>query len=149
MKKNNVTRKELVISITEKLGVSQRNAAEIVDTVFATMKSTLINGESIKLVQFGSFIVRKKLPRRGRNSKTGESMTITKRQIARPNLNPFERWLNLRCLLYLSCWRTASLAYVFVPLDSKPHLLRCATRSSFFHPEKGTHCQSIRSFFEN
>jgi integration host factor subunit alpha len=81
MKKNNVTRKELAISITEKLGVSQRNAAEIVDTVFATMKSTLINGESIKLVQFGSFIVRKKLPRRGRNPKTGESMTITKRQM--------------------------------------------------------------------
>jgi len=45
------------------------------------MKSTLINGESIKLVQFGSLNVRDKSPRRGRNPKTGESMTITKRQM--------------------------------------------------------------------
>jgi integration host factor subunit alpha len=81
MKKNNVTRKELALSVTEKLGVSQRNSAQIVDTVFATMKSSLINGESIKLVQFGSLNVRDKSPRRGRNPKTGESMTITKRQM--------------------------------------------------------------------
>jgi integration host factor subunit alpha len=81
MKKNNVTRKELAVSVTEKLGISQRNSAQIVDTVFATMKSILINGESIKLVQFGSLIVRKKSPRRGRNPQTGESMTITKRQM--------------------------------------------------------------------
>lgn len=81
MKKNNVTRKELALSVTEKLGISQRNSAQIVDTVFATMKSSLINGESIKLVQFGSLNVRNKSPRRGRNPKTGESMTITKRQM--------------------------------------------------------------------
>jgi len=39
MKKKNVTRKELASSINEKLGVSQRNAAEIVDTVFAIRKT--------------------------------------------------------------------------------------------------------------
>jgi len=81
MNKKNVTRKELALSVTEKLGVSQRNAAEIVDTVFATLKNTLINGESIKLVQFGALNVRDKTPRRGRNPKTGESMIISKRQM--------------------------------------------------------------------
>lgn len=81
MKKTNVTRKELAMSVTDKLGISQRNAVTIVDIVFATLKSTLINGESIKLVQFGSFIVRKKLPRRGRNPQTGESMMILERQV--------------------------------------------------------------------
>ena len=81
MNQKNVTRKELAISVTEKLGITQRNAAEIVDTVFATLKNTLVNGESIKLVQFGSFNVRDKSPRRGRNPKTGQSMTITKRQM--------------------------------------------------------------------
>jgi integration host factor subunit alpha len=81
MKKNNVTRKELAMSVTEKLGVSQRNAAEIVDTVFSTLKSTLINKKSIKLVHFGSLIVRNKLPRRGRNPQTGESMMITESQM--------------------------------------------------------------------
>jgi integration host factor subunit alpha len=80
MNKKNVTRKELALSVTEKLGVSQRNAAVIIDTVFATLKTTLVNGKSIKLVQFGSLNVRDKSPRLGRNPKTGESMTITKRQ---------------------------------------------------------------------
>ena len=79
--KKNVTRKELATSVNEKLGFSHRNASEIVDTVFSTLKNTLISGESIKLVQFGSFNVREKSPRRGRNPQTGESMTITKRQM--------------------------------------------------------------------
>jgi len=79
--KKNVTRKELALSVTEKLGVAQRNAAEIVDTVFATLKNTLVQGESIKLVQFGSLNVRDKSPRRGRNPQTGQSLTIAKRQM--------------------------------------------------------------------
>ena len=81
MNKKNVTRKELATSVTEKLDIPQRNAAEIVDTVFAALKDTLVNGESIKLVQFGTLKVRDKSPRRGRNPKTGESMTIAKRQM--------------------------------------------------------------------
>jgi integration host factor subunit alpha len=79
MNKKNVTRKELAIPGTEKLGVSHRNAAEIVDTVFVTLKNNLVNGESIKLVQFGSLNVRYKSSRRGRNPKTSESMVISKR----------------------------------------------------------------------
>jgi len=81
MNKKNVTRKKLAISLTEKLEISHRNAAQIVEIVFSTLKSTLINGESIKLVQFGTFIVREKSPRRGRNPQTGESMMITKRNM--------------------------------------------------------------------
>lgn len=81
MKKKNVTRKELAASINDKLGVSQRNGAELVDEIFAVMKDTLISGESIKLVQFGTLTVRDKAPRRGRNPRTGESMTITKRKM--------------------------------------------------------------------
>jgi len=93
MKKKNVTRKELAISVNEKLGVSQRNAAEIVDTVFSTMKDVMVGGESIKLVQFGTLSVRNKAPRRGRNPRTGESMIITKRQMVsfRPSKRLRER----------------------------------------------------------
>jgi len=80
MNKKNVTRKELSVSINNKLGVSQRNAAEIVDSVFDVLKETLVNGESIKLVQFGTLSVRDKSPRKGRNPRTGDSMVITKRQ---------------------------------------------------------------------
>ncbi len=93
MNNKNLTRKELAISITEKLGISQRNAAELVDTVFATLKNTLVDGKSIKLVQFGSLNIRDKSPRRGRNPKTGESMTISKRQMVtfRPSRQLRER----------------------------------------------------------
>lgn len=80
-KKKNVTRKELALAVNEKLGLSQRNASEMVDTIFSTMKETLVSGESLKLVQFGTLSVRDKAPRRGRNPRTGESMTITKRKM--------------------------------------------------------------------
>jgi integration host factor subunit alpha len=93
MKKKNVTRKELALAVNEKLGVSQRNASEMVDTIFSTMKDTLINGESLKLVQFGTLSVRDKAPRRGRNPRTGESMIITKRKMVsfRPSKRLRER----------------------------------------------------------
>jgi len=81
MKKKNVTRKELAAAINEQLGISQRNGAELVDKIFSVMKDTLISGESIKLVQFGTLTVRDKAPRRGRNPRTGESMIITKRKM--------------------------------------------------------------------
>jgi integration host factor subunit alpha len=81
VQKGNVTRKELSLSINKKLGISQRNAAKMVDTILAAMKDTLVNGESLKLVQFGTLTVRGKSPRRGRNPRTGESMTITKRKM--------------------------------------------------------------------
>ena len=93
MKKKNVTRKELALAINERLGISQRNAAELVDRIFATMKETLSSGESIKLVQFGTLTVRDKAPRRGRNPRTGEEMIITKRKMVsfRPSKGLRER----------------------------------------------------------
>ena len=81
MKRSNVTRKDLAKAINEKLGFSQRSAEEIIDTVFSTMKDTLIAGESIKLVHFGTLNIRKKLPRRGRNPRTGDAMEISSRSM--------------------------------------------------------------------
>jgi integration host factor subunit alpha len=81
MMSSNVTRKELAVAVNEQLGISQRNSSDIVDTIFAVLKDSLVEGESVKLVQFGTLTVRDKSPRRGRNPRTGESMTITKRQM--------------------------------------------------------------------
>ena len=81
MKRSNVTRKDLAKAINEKMGFSQRGSEEIVDAVFATLKSTLISGESIKLVHFGTLGVRKKTPRRGRNPRTGDFMEISSRSM--------------------------------------------------------------------
>ena len=47
----NVTRKELALTIADRLQISQRSAAEIVDKVFSVMKETMVAGESVKLVQ--------------------------------------------------------------------------------------------------
>lgn len=81
MMSSNVTRKELAVAVNEQLGISQRNSSDIVDTIFAVLKDSLVDGESVKLVQFGTLTVRDKSPRRGRNPRTGEAMTITKRQM--------------------------------------------------------------------
>ncbi len=81
MKNNNVTRKELAESVSEKLGYPLSTCAEIVDSLFSAMKSSMLDGTSIKLVHFGTFLVREKSPRKGRNPRTGESITIQKRQI--------------------------------------------------------------------
>jgi len=81
MKRSNITRKGLAKAINEKLGFSQRSAEEIIDMVFAIMKETLISGESIKLVHFGTLGVRKKSPRRGRNPRTGDAMEISSRSM--------------------------------------------------------------------
>ena len=93
MKKGNVTRRELVLSLTEKLGFTQRRSSELVDAVFRIMRDTMAAGESIKLVQFGTLSVRDKSPRRGRNPRTGESLTITRRQMVsfRPSKRLRER----------------------------------------------------------
>lgn len=76
----NLTRKELTETLANQLGFSQSNCSEIVDSFLENMKNSLLNGESIKLVHFGTFTVRDKSPRKGRNPRTGETITIKKRQ---------------------------------------------------------------------
>jgi integration host factor subunit alpha len=78
--KHNLTRKELSEKLAEQLGFSQSDCARIVDSFLGNMKQSMLKGESIKLVHFGTFIVRDKAPRRGRNPRTGETITIKKRQ---------------------------------------------------------------------
>lgn len=77
---NNLTRKELTETLASKLGFSQSNCSLIVDTFLDGIKQTMLEGESIKLVHFGTFTVRDKSPRRGRNPRTGDTITIKKRQ---------------------------------------------------------------------
>ncbi len=79
-KNNNLTRKELAEELARQLGFSQSDCALIVDSFFDNMKQSMISGQSIKLVHFGTFNVRDKAPRKGRNPRTGESITIKKRK---------------------------------------------------------------------
>ncbi|PID75047.1 MAG: integration host factor subunit alpha [Deltaproteobacteria bacterium] len=78
--KANLTRKELAETLNNQLGLSQTSCSQIVDTFFSRMKQSMIDDESVKIVHFGTFSVRSKAPRRGRNPHTGETITIQKRR---------------------------------------------------------------------
>ena len=60
---------------------TKKESADIVDSVFELLKSTLESGEDIKVSGFGKFEVRTKATRRGRNPQTGDSIEIAARKI--------------------------------------------------------------------
>jgi integration host factor subunit alpha len=62
-------------------GLSKREASEIVELVFETIKQMLARGETVKLSGFGSFLVRDKKERQGRNPQTGEPIRIAARRV--------------------------------------------------------------------
>ena len=65
----------------ERLGLSKREAVDIVEIIIEIMKSTLESGEKVKVAGFGNFEVKQKNDRRGRNPQTGETITITSRTV--------------------------------------------------------------------
>ena len=77
---SNLTRKELAEAVASKLGYPQSSCSDMVDSFLDTMKQALLKAEPIKLVHFGTFTLRNKQPRKGRNPRTGVSITITKRK---------------------------------------------------------------------
>ncbi len=75
------TKASIIDLICEKVGLPKKDATDIVELFFETMKDTLARGENLKISGFGSFIVRDKKARLGRNPQTGESMEITARRV--------------------------------------------------------------------
>jgi integration host factor subunit alpha len=76
-----MTKTDIVEKVCEGRGISKSEAAEAVDAVFELMKGTLESGDDLKISGFGSFTVRKKSARRGRNPQTGEDITIANRNV--------------------------------------------------------------------
>ncbi|OGW39530.1 MAG: integration host factor subunit alpha [Nitrospirae bacterium RBG_13_39_12] len=76
-----MTKADLVDRIFEKIGLSKKEALEIVEVLFETMKQTFVEGESVKISGFGTFNVRQKKARRGRNPKTGNDLEIIPRKV--------------------------------------------------------------------
>ncbi|MHB8880027.1 MAG: integration host factor subunit alpha [Thermodesulfovibrionales bacterium] len=76
-----MTKADIVDTIFEKVGLSKKEAQDIVEILFDTMRQTFVEGESLKISGFGTFNVRKKLARRGRNPKTGQDLEITPRRV--------------------------------------------------------------------
>ena len=77
-----MTKADIVENVYEKVGgFSKKEAAEIVETVFDTIKETLERGEKIKISGFGNFVLRDKRKRQGRNPQTGDPIIITERRV--------------------------------------------------------------------
>ncbi len=76
-----VTKADLVEKVYEQLGFSKKEAADLVELVFTTLKESITSGEKVKISGFGNFIVRSKRPRIGRNPQTGEQITISARHV--------------------------------------------------------------------
>ena len=67
---------ELVKSIAEKADITQKDAEKVLNAVTASIEEALAKGEKVQLVGFGTFEVRERNARTGRNPKTGEEIKI-------------------------------------------------------------------------
>ncbi|HER62450.1 MAG: integration host factor subunit alpha [Desulfuromonadales bacterium] len=76
-----MTKADLVENVYLKTGFSKKESADIVEMVFDILKTTLEDGDKIKIAGFGNFVVKQKATRRGRNPQTGEEIEITSRKI--------------------------------------------------------------------
>ena len=76
-----MTKADLAEEMYEKTGLSKKEALGIVESLFDSIKGILAEGESIKITGFGTFLVRKKSARKGRNPKTGEELQIEPRKV--------------------------------------------------------------------
>ena len=76
-----LTRADLTEAIYEEVGLSRNESADLVESVLEEVASCLVNGENVKVSSFGSFLVRQKNGRMGRNPKTGEEVPIAPRKV--------------------------------------------------------------------
>ena len=76
-----VTRADLCEAVYQKVGLSRAESSELVEMVLQEISDCLARGEPVKLSSFGSFLVRSKGQRMGRNPKTGEEVPIEPRRV--------------------------------------------------------------------
>jgi DNA-binding protein HU-beta len=67
---------ELIDAVASKSELTKQDAKKAVEALFETISTTLVKGEKVQLVGFGTFEVRERAERTGRNPQTGEEMTI-------------------------------------------------------------------------
>ena len=72
-----MTKKDLRKAVSETSGVSKKDAAAVIDAVFAAITDSVASGDSVQLVGFGTFEARRREARTGRNPHTGEAINIS------------------------------------------------------------------------
>ncbi|HEY1736067.1 MAG TPA: integration host factor subunit alpha [Methylovirgula sp.] len=76
-----LTRVDLAEAVYQQVGLSRKESAALVEMVLDEVMDRLVAGEAVKLSSFGSFLVRHKRKRLGRNPKTGVEVPITERRV--------------------------------------------------------------------
>ena len=76
-----MTKADLIESVAGEAELSKRQAGEIVDLILDEIKTALQKGDRVALTPFGSFVVRHRKAREGRNPKTGEKIKIAARKV--------------------------------------------------------------------
>lgn len=78
---NTLTRMDLSESVFREVGLSRNESAQLVESVLQHMSDALVKGETVKISSFGTFSVRSKSARVGRNPKTGDEAPIHARRV--------------------------------------------------------------------
>ena len=81
MPNKTLTRMDLSEAVFREVGLSRNESAQLVEAVLEHMSDALVDGEQVKISSFGTFSVRDKTARVGRNPKTGEEVPITPRRV--------------------------------------------------------------------
>jgi integration host factor subunit alpha len=81
MENRTVTRADLAEAVYEQVGLSRNESADLVEAVLDEISQTLVKGGNVKISSFGSFSVREKGERIGRNPKTGVEVPILPRRV--------------------------------------------------------------------
>ncbi|WP_397582601.1 integration host factor subunit alpha [Sphingorhabdus sp.] len=76
-----LTRADLAEMLNRQVGLSRADAAEMVESILGHMTSAVLNGDNVKISGFGTFVLRDKAERIGRNPKTGVEVPITPRRV--------------------------------------------------------------------
>jgi DNA-binding protein HU-beta len=72
---------QLINEVAKRSGITKKDAKSAVDAVFSAIKDALAKGQRVRLIGFGTFEVRKRNQRRGKNPKTGQTITIPARKV--------------------------------------------------------------------
>ena len=81
MSEKTLTRLDLSEAVFREVGLSRNDSAQLVESVLTHMSDALVKGEQVKISSFGTFSVRDKAARVGRNPKTGEEVPISPRRV--------------------------------------------------------------------
>lgn len=76
-----LTRMDLSEAVFREVGLSRNESADLVESVLDNISSALVMGENVKISSFGTFSIRDKTERIGRNPKTGEEVPIRPRRV--------------------------------------------------------------------